>query len=203
MKDNIQYSEKQIEIFEGLIQLIREGANPYYIKVADIAKASNVGKGTIYDHFQSKEEAISKAIIYNITNEANIALDRIRNKDNFKDRYYELLQTMVDGFETNLCTIKMLMSSGGLREFYEYLVDDKYDLSNLISIFIKEVEELLDMGYREGIIKKTESRYYELMAIKGTISSFSQYISRRNFFKNTTLDEAMDTSYKILTKSLN
>lgn len=202
MIDNIQYSEKEIEIFNGLIHLISEGANPYTIKVSDIAEAANVGKGTIYDYFQSKEEAISKAIIYNIVKEANIALKRIKSKNTFKERYYEVLQTIIDGF-TNLCTLKMLMYTGGLKEFYEYLVDDKYDISKFMSIFNEEAEELIQLGFKEGIIKMKESKYYQTMVIQGTISAFSHYISRRDLYENMTLEEAKDTSYKILVKSLN
>lgn len=202
MIDNIQYSEKEIEIFNGLINLISEGANPYTIKVSDIAEAANVGKGTIYDYFQSKEEAISKAIIYNIIKEANIALKRIKSKNTFKERYYEVLQTIIDGF-TSLCTLKMLMYTGGLKEFYEYLVDDKYDISKFMSIFNEEAEELIQLGFKEGIIKMKESKYYQTMVIQGTISAFSHYISRRDLYENMTLEEAKDTSYKILVKSLN
>lgn len=202
MIDNIQYSEKEIEIFNGLINLISEGANPYTIKVSDIAEAANVGKGTIYDYFQSKEEAISKAIIYNIVKEANIALKRIKSKNTFKERYYEVLQTIIDGF-TNLCTLKMLMYTGGLKEFYEYLVDDKYDISKFMSIFNEEAEELIQLGFKEGIIKMKESKYYQTMVIQGTISAFSHYISRRDLYENMTLEEAKDTAYKILVKSLN
>ena len=45
--ENTRYSEKEIAVFKGLINLMREGANPYSIKVSDIAKAASIGKGTV------------------------------------------------------------------------------------------------------------------------------------------------------------
>lgn len=201
--ENTRYSEKEIAVFEGLINLMREGANPYSIKVSDIAKAASIGKGTVYDYFDSKEEVISKAIIYNISMEINAAFVRIRNKESFKDKFYEVLQIIVDNLENNLSTFNMLLSAGGVQEFYEYLVDDKYDLSAFISIVNDEVGKLIKLGFNEGLISTKESCYYQLMAVQGAISGFSHYISNKDLYKNINVKEAMDTAYKILIKALN
>ena len=135
--------------------------------------------------------------------EINAAFVRIKNKENFKDKFYEVLQIIVDNLENNLSTFNMLLSAGGVQEFYEYLVDDKYDLSAFISIVNDEVGKLLKLGFNEGIISIKESRYYQLMAVQGAISGFSHYISNKDLYKNINVKEAMDTAYKILIKALN
>lgn len=203
MIEEIKYSEKEISIFNGLIKLMKEGANPYSIKVSDIATASNVGKGTIYDYFDSKEEAISKAIIYNINNEIKAGLTRMNSKENFKDKFYEILQIIADNWENNLSTLNILLSAGGIQEFYEYLIDDKYDLSRCISIFNSVIEELLQLGIKEEIINTAESKYYQIMAVQSATSGFTHYISRKNLYKDISMEEAMDTAYRLLIKSLN
>ncbi len=203
MIEEIKYSEKEISIFNGLIKLMKEGANPYSIKVSDIATASNVGKGTIYDYFDSKEEAISKAIIYNINNEIKAGLTRMNSKENFKDKFYEILQIIADNWENNLSTFNILLSAGGIQEFYEYLIDDKYDLSRCISIFNSVIEELLQLGIKEEIINTAESKYYQIMAVQSATSGFTHYISRKNLYKDISMEEAMDTAYRLLIKSLN
>ncbi len=53
-----ELQEKEEAIYSGIIALIKRGVNPYSIKVSDIALEANIGKGTIYDYFSSKEEAI-------------------------------------------------------------------------------------------------------------------------------------------------
>lgn len=203
MMEVIKYSEKEIAIFQGLINLMREGANPYSIKVSDIAVASNVGKGTIYDYFTSKEEAISKAIIYNINNEIKEVFIRIKAKDNFKDKFYEVLQVIADNLKNNLSTFNMLLSAGGIQELYEYLMDDKYDLSKFTCIISNEIDDLLELGFKENIINTKESKYYQVMAIQGAVCGFSNYISRQEIYPKINIEEAMDTAYKLLIKALN
>lgn len=201
--EEIKYSEKEIAIFQGLINLMKEGANPYSIKVSDIAMASNVGKGTIYDYFNSKEEAISKAIIYNINNEIKEVFLRIESKDNFKDKFYEVLQIIADNLKNNLSTFNMLLSAGGIHELYEYLMDDQYDLSKFTYIISKEIDNLLELGFKEDIINTKESKYYQIMAIQGVVCGFSNYISRQEIYPKVNIEEAMDTAYKLLINALN
>lgn len=197
------YSEKEIAIYEGLTRLMKEGANPYSIKVSDIAKAANIGKGTIYDYFDSKEEAISKSIIYNIINEIKNGFSRIVTKSNFKEKFYEILQIVAESLENNLSTFNMLLSAGGIKEFYEYIVDEKYDLSQFISVINNEVSNLLELGFNEGIISTKESDYYRLMTVRGAISGFANYINNKDLYKDISMKDAMDTAYRILIKALN
>lgn len=58
------YSPKEIAAFEGLFRLTREGRSFSSLKVQDIATAAGVGKGTLYEYFSSKEEILTRAILY-------------------------------------------------------------------------------------------------------------------------------------------
>jgi len=84
--ENNTYTDKELAIFNGVIDLIKRGANIYSVTVSEIAKASGVGKGTIYEYFRTKEEVISKAILYNMKREVEHAIERVEQKNNFKDR---------------------------------------------------------------------------------------------------------------------
>ena len=198
---NNMYSEKEVAIFNGLIELIKNGANPYSIKVSDIARASNVGKGTIYDYFSSKEEAISKAILYSINKEVEYAYSRIKSKEKFRDKFYEIMYIMSESMKNHKSTFSMLLATGGIQEFYEYLVDDQYDFSELITVFNDIIQHLLQTGTREGLIDKNESPYYKTMVVRGAIATFSGYINHMNRYANTCLKEAMDSSYRLLIKA--
>lgn len=203
MYNNIQYSGKQISILEGIISLTKGGINPYTIKVADIAKSADVGKGTIYDYFGSKEEAISKAIIYNISNEIKSIYLGIMSKDSFKEKFYEVLDMMVGKMENSLSIPNVLLDTGGINEFYEYLVDDKVDLLELISKINDMILDLLKIGFDEGTISRKESEYYHIMSFKCSISGFLHYLNTKDLYKDTSVEEAKDLSYKLLLKALN
>lgn len=203
MDDKIQYSEKEIAILKGIISLTQQGVNPYNIKVSDIAQSADVGKGTIYDYFSSKEEAISKAIIYNISNEIRSVYMRIMSKESFKEKFYEILDMMIGQSENSLSIPNILLDTGGFNEFYEYLVDDKGDLLELISRINDMVIVLLKKAFDEGIIGTKENEYYQLMSFKSSISGFLHYLNTKDLYNDISIKEAKDLSYKLLLKALN
>ncbi|NMA94636.1 MAG: TetR/AcrR family transcriptional regulator [Clostridiales bacterium] len=199
---NISYSKKEIAIIEGLIGLIREGANPYFIKVSDIAKAANIGKGTIYDYFSSKEEAISEAILYGLSKEIESGYMRIKSKTGFKEKFYETLYNVVESVENNISIFNMLMSARGIQEFYEYLLEDGRDISEYMWRANDVIMHLIKTGISDGIIEPAGSDYYKTMVINSAIMGFTQYISRRTLYPDVKLEEAMDSAYKLVVKSL-
>lgn len=201
--DGIVYSEKEIAIFNGIIALMEKGVNPYSIKVSDIAREADIGKGTIYDYFTSKEEAISQAILYNINREVDIAYSRIRQKKGFKGKFYEALHIIAQCAENNVSTLKTLLSLGGIQKFYEYLSDYKCDLSDYVSRLNQIYHHLLATGVGEGVIDMVEDPYYHKMAMTSAIMGFSQYFHQREFWHDVTMEEAMEASYKFLIKALN
>lgn len=201
--DNNKYSEKEIAIFNGLIRLMREGVNPYLIKVSDIARAAGIGKGTIYDYFASKEEVISKAIIYSISQDIQMMTKKVNAKQNFKDRFYQVLDIMGDSFEKKVSTLNILLSYGGIEKFYESLVDKESKISGFMGLINNEVKDLLDLGLKEGLVTTEEGTHYQMMAVLGAVSSFSHYFNHRALYNDITLNEAKDTAYRMLIRALN
>lgn len=205
--EDILYSEKKIAIFNGIIALMEKGINPYSIKVSDIAKAADVGKGTIYDYFTTKEEAISQAILYNINYQLDMVYSRIKKKDGFKKKFYEILHRIALYAENNISTIKTLLSFGGIQEFYEYLSDYKGDLCQHVVRINKIFQHLWETGINEGVIGMGEDLkecpYYRNMAIGSAIIGFSQYLYQRELYSDISIEDAMAAAYKLLIKALN
>jgi len=202
MKNN-NYTDKEIAIFNGVIDLIRRGANVYSVTVSEIAQASGVGKGTIYEYFSTKEEVISKSILYNIEQEMDYAIRRIESKLDFKSRYYEALKIIVENFDNKSSTINLLLSTGGISQLYEYIIDEE----DLIPSYIQRIEGIIDnllqMGYEEGIISSEEDQYYKRMVMTSSIAGFLSYINNRERYANIDTAKAMDMCYKMVIKSLN
>ncbi len=197
------YSEKQIAIFNAIVELMKNGINPYSIKVADIAEAANIGKGTIYDYFDSKEEAISEAILYSVTNEIKYGYSRIKAKDTFKEKFYELLYMIAENAADNVSTFNMLLSIGEISKLYEFLLDDRYDLSEYISMVNQIIKHLLESGINEGIISTSESPHYQIIVTNSFVMGFSQYIRQKELYPNISIEEAIEMCYKAVVKVLN
>ncbi|NLM52737.1 MAG: TetR/AcrR family transcriptional regulator [Firmicutes bacterium] len=197
------YTEKEIAIFNGVIKLIKSGIDPYLIKVQEIAAAANVGKGTIYEYFRTKEEAISKAILYNLRHEIEAAFTRIKEKKIFKAKFDTLLDIVREFFDNNSSTLNLLLSAGGIQEFYSYLSNEQFDLQEIAANVKNVIEHLLQCGYQEGVFTLQENPYYQQMAVHGAISGFVQYLSQRELYLHITLEEAKRVAYKLLLKALN
>lgn len=200
--DRVLYSEKEIAIFKGVMALMEEGMNPYSIKVSDIAKEADVGKGTIYDYFTSKEEAISHAILYKINGEVEAAFARIKGKDGFREKFYEVLHIIAECVDNNISTFRMLLSFGGIQEFYEYLWDYKSHLFEYIFKLNSILDHLLDVGLEEGVIDGEEDYYYRNMAIASSILGFTRYFHQKKLICDTDVEKAKAAAYKLLIKAL-
>ena len=200
--ENNTYTDKELAIFNGVIDLIKRGANIYLVTVSEIAKASGVGKGTIYEYFRTKEEVISKAILYNMKKEVEHAIERVEQKNNFKDRYYEALEIIVENFDNKFSTINLLLSTGNFNELYEYMIDEKHLIAAYTSRIESIIDRLLLMGYEEGIITIEESQYYKRMVIISSIAGFINYINNRERYLDIDTQKAMDLCYKMVIKAL-
>lgn len=197
------YHEKEKCIFEGIISLIKKGNNPYSIKVSDIAKEADVGKGTIYDYFKSKEEAISKAILYNISLLLNETFMKIDRENTFKGKFYGLLYVLWEETEKDGIMCKLLPGSQGFQDFYEYLSEYKDYVKDNWAQIMRINDTILKAGKDEGLIELMgeENRFYREMVMSGALGAFMQYLHTPP--KGISLEEAMDASFKLLVKALN
>lgn len=201
MENKKKYTDKEIAIFDGVIDLIRNGNNLYAIKVSDIAKSADIGKGTLYEYFASKEETISKGLMYYMDKEMEIAYNRIIEKNNFKDKYYEALYIVKDSYKDNMFIINTILTSAGFKKFYKHLADEGCSTHYFFESINSAILHILEAGREDGIITE-EDNYYLVMCVRGAISTFSHYIGKKEFYDGVDIEEAMDTSYKILLKSL-
>lgn len=196
-----KYHKREIEIYQGVLSLIREGTNPYDIKVSDIALAAKLGKGTIYDYFKSKEEVISKAILYSMNLEMNKAMERILEKDNFKDKYYTVLNILKDNLENNMLMMNNLMNSGAMEEFYKDFISDENGYDRKMKMIKAFYMDLIDEAGKEGLGMDRTSDY-KFFAIHGGIMAFTSYINKKENFPSLSMEEAMDMSYQLVTNAL-
>ena len=56
--------EKMRRMYEAVSGLVKAKKEIADIKVSDITKAAGIGKGTAYEYFESKEELIAHALMY-------------------------------------------------------------------------------------------------------------------------------------------
>ena len=53
---NMHYAEKELLVFKAFKNILFSDSDITKITVSEIAKEAGIGKGTVYEYFESKEE---------------------------------------------------------------------------------------------------------------------------------------------------
>jgi len=201
MRSN-QYSDKEIAVFDGLVELLKQGKSLYKIKVSEIAKAANIGKGTIYDYFSSKEEAIYLALLYYLNNEMTRIVSEIEKTPSFEKKIYKLLDITQENIESKYSSLKTVLTAKDISSMYDFIGEDE----NLIDLFIsymgRILKSIVTSGETEGYINKSYSSYYKKSAIRCILIGFAQFVSHKECYKDVNVDLAKEVAYTQLIKML-
>ena len=83
-------SEKELLLYQAVIELLDEGMEVHQIKVSDITNRAGVGKGTAYEYFSSKEEMIAKAIYWHGNQRFLELVENLKRQKSLKDQLMEV-----------------------------------------------------------------------------------------------------------------
>ncbi len=198
---------KQESIVLSTIQLINSGIDIRDITVDKIAQNANVGKATVYDYFQSKEEVIKNAIVINLKQRNKVLKDSLISKTNFKEMVYSLYEAIFDEMVSN--------SSLSIINFFTALdsADNIKSFMNSTENVLVEINEaiqglmriILMQGMKETVIDITnKSELYIEMALFSNISCVGK-MAGANLIqdKKQSDEEIKKTAYELLLKALN
>ena len=81
-----KYKEKELLIMHALLKLLSDGMSISEIKTSDIAQAAGIGKGTLYNYFETKEDIIAHTIVYSIDTQLTELLEQMEAVDGFREK---------------------------------------------------------------------------------------------------------------------
>lgn len=84
------------QIYSAVIRLFEEGADVGKIRVSAITDMAGIGKGTAYEYFDTKEEMVACALVYQV----QCIFDWLRNALEEKGTFLEQLDFLLDEMET-------------------------------------------------------------------------------------------------------
>lgn len=119
------YTEKQQSIFKAVLELAGRGENLYTVKVQTIATAAGVGKGTLYEYFQSKEEILVNTMLWCLENELDMLYAALLPGADFEQDLRALQCAMVQGVRKRGGVYQLVLSGlspaelPGLAETYQ------------------------------------------------------------------------------------
>lgn len=198
-----KYSPKEILVFEAFTRLIDEGISLSSIKVADIAKAAGIGKGTVYEYFENKEEVIAKSILYKMQKDFTTILVICNSEDGFKNKcisgFEEILKVMASSFSY----FQILITNNEIHNVFKCINGGKDEVIEFRDYILEILDPIIDLGIDEGIINTNYDRVY-IRSVFISVCSGISTIVRFKFGKLTEeeINRQKDFAYLMLTKSL-
>lgn len=144
-------------------------------KMEDIAIDAGVGKGTLYEYFENKQDIFDEACIEYV----DVIIDNIRYVSNMDDTFNNKLLILFNG--------KLKMES----DFDDMSIDNILSSKNIISeetikkIILKISEmyglicDIIDQGKEEGVVKKSIKSEITACMIMGTMGEYLRLISHK------------------------
>ncbi len=85
-EDKSQLPQKVLQMYEAVAQLMEEGADINNIRVSTITDRAGIGKGTAYDYFDTKEEIIACAILFQMKTLTETIKQQMTGLENFSEQ---------------------------------------------------------------------------------------------------------------------
>lgn len=202
--EEINYSPKEIALFEGVNKLIEEGSSLNNLKVSDIAKAAGIGKGTVYEYFKTKEEVIAKAILYNTAKEIEKLAMNSKEALTFEDKFYSVLDGIIELSNRKFEYIQIFFANKELQETLREFNEDKVKVIEFRDSIMNILQPVIELGIKENIIDKN----LEIDYIKSVfVSVLSGVVNIIHFTMEKMNEEDVKIlkkrAFTMLTKSLN
>jgi len=143
--------KKQI-VHAAIAVFARTGINS--AKMADIAEAAGVGKGTIYEYFRSKDEVFAEAFNF-FQEEIEAAVGRrIWRLQDPEGKLRAVIQAFVEISQQNTDFIEIMFDfwAEGIRTRHETV-----DLKSVYDKYRQDIASFMDEGVRTGVFRPVNS----------------------------------------------
>ena len=172
MDEQIQYSPKQILIFEGVMNLLQEGRPIHELKVAEIAEASGMGKSTAYEYFSSKEEILREALTYHMSENFKNMVRFVFEAGSFRGILEKALQFLEESLDKRFTGIFLLVLSEHQAKSDKGSYMDPFMMEKMDAVTLKELERAMLIGKKEGTIAEDMILSDLKMTVLGFFSAY-------------------------------
>ncbi len=191
---------KKKQIFEAVINHIKTQGLLRNLTISEIAKNADVGKGTVYEYFTSKDEMIAETIIYmleevsqTIFSEGNLA---VSFEESLRNHINTVMSVLLDN--STVQTILISEDVGGLinHELKQKIVKHIMIIKVRYHKFIKVI---LSLGVKEELFQSNDDPFI-LSAISNVIVSSIMYFIHDSGLQLSEREIFIDKIYQLILK---
>ncbi len=157
------YNEKELGVLEAVLELLKAGADLAGLKVADIAEKANMGKGTIYEYFSSKEEILSKAREYGLYQWNSNMEGKMAEEYSFMGKLEAVFTSIIQ----ESSSWRVLLRAGNMG-----ICETDFSRDKVAEGLRAIVDRLLSVAFGEGAVRAELDRAYAYSALIYIIGGF-------------------------------
>lgn len=172
MSENKTASKQQL-VYEATLALLRQGQAMHTITVQQIAKAAEIGKGTIYEYFSSREEIFEKLLRYQFEKETSalrqIVVQNLPFEQTLKKFFAQLeksVQSKTSSYQLVFQNLQNAASKTTSQMQPVLRAEGKQVLEDCL-------QNLLNYGVLQGALDQTAVEEYGLLAINGAVMAYA------------------------------
>ena len=154
-------------------------------KMADIATAAGIGKGTIYEYFRSKEDIFAEAYSHIFMDTERSIIEVLESPISPEEKLRRFMSVTMEEFLVKdggeFAGIMMSFWSEGIRNNNERIMEI-IDLKKIYSEFRLMISGILDEGIKKGSFRKVDTHLTASVIIGAMDGILLQYIMDKNVF---------------------
>jgi len=171
--------EKRIDILNAAIKVISE-AGFEGAKIEDIAKEAGIGKGTVYEYFESKNTLFLEMIHYSVEQYQAGLIKALAEGNNMLAKIRNLSSYCAEFLNNHLAIANSSISCGALPEEMRAQMMKDWD------VIQKTIEDEVRIAIQTSEIR---ANIDPEMATAVIIGGIKQYITKKLFMDRVSLDE--------------
>ena len=159
----VNKEEKRREVALSCFDLIHNGGMKK-LTVAQVAKTAGIGKGTVYEYFENKEDIIFEIINMHIEHHHNKFLETVKNIKTIREKVYCFFDFVMNDSEENM------KHFNGYREYLSIVLSDENEnmcnFNDKCNDFFKEqLEMMIEEGISNGELQELSRNFIDGMMI--------------------------------------
>ena len=145
-----QIPAKVLQMYRAVVRLISEGEEPTKLRVSTITEEAEIGKGTAYEYFDSKEEIVVCAVAHQMQTMIAALEKELLRRRTFREQLEFILDEISTQEEQNNCFFRLvhLMTDNSefSRQIRQRLESDAFRQYSPVQMFRKVLGAAVERG---------------------------------------------------------
>ncbi|MFI3283666.1 MAG: TetR/AcrR family transcriptional regulator [Erysipelotrichaceae bacterium] len=198
----MKYPSKKIQIFEAVFKLANKDADLRQVTVQEIATQAQIGKGTLYEYFKSKEEIVEESLIYFAKKEIQVFYEILEKDYPFELKIKSIMRQMTKN-QTEDCSFNVIVTQMQHLKLSSSIIDFDHKKKEVVSFMMDYLDALIQCGIKESVIDDSKSLEYIRYCLFASFSTLTfSNIGKGVLGEKDEIETAIDYSYQMIKSTI-